>query len=484
MTCFLAGVEKDMSVSSNRCSVVEKPKGLLLSPEGKEKELENARRLLKEQEKDLPENVVKVVEYFTLKRIGFILSRNQHAGNCRDARYKRNRIGHAGIPLYDELKSFVGVSKDKNGREQIVAMHCRAHLAMDLERVVKVCDLQNEIAVLPEADLQKKYNIEFGTVNPVLLEIKSNHKVLHVFDNGVLEPVSRFPGTMMTNAGNHTWGIEFDPGELVGSIENSIIDTIAIPDTELEEFELPKRLNPKSIGIITGNGPDSGMALWQDINENIAEILGKHFIGDISLPKVFVVSVPAMGLSMELDQREQVTWQALSEAVTQLKDLNVDLLALACHTTHYFTGKIREIFEGDGRKFISMPEVVIKYIAENNITELAVLGINYVADMDRWSAYSELKKYKIEKLNYETIRKFHDLGYLVKQMNQRYKGFQQLVGLMKNEVKSNNIIIALTELSILLQSQGKKNRPSDKNIIDALELYAKAIAEESLGMTD
>ncbi len=457
----------------------------LILPKSKETELKSAKRLLKKDtEKEIPENVLTVINFFIENHIGFILSRNGFAGNCRDARYKRNRLGHTGIPLYDELKSIVGFARDRNGSKQIVAMHCRAHLSMNLERVMKVCDLQNEIAIFPEADLKEKYNIEFGTVNPVLLEIKSNHEVLHVFDTSVLETVARFPGTMMTNAGDHTWGIEFDPRELVASIENKIIDTIAIPDTELEEFELPHRLNPKSIGIITGNGPDSGMALWQDINENIAEILGKHFIGDISLPKVFVVSVPAMGLSMELDQREQATWQALSEAVKQLADLDVELLVLACHTTHYFTNAIREIFEDDKRKFISMPEVVIKYIAENNITELAVLGINFVADLDQWSAYSELKKYKIEKLNYNTIRKLLDLGYLVKQMNQRYKGFQQLVGLLKNEVKSQNVIIALTELSILLESQGNKSRSSDKNIIDALELYAKAIAEESLGMND
>jgi aspartate racemase len=466
-------------------NVSEQPSGRLILPESKEAELENAKRMLKRgTETEIPNNVLTVIDFFSDNHIGFILSRNEHAGNCRDARYKRNRIGHTGIPLYDELKSFVGVSKDKNGREKIVAMHCRAHLAMNFERVVKVCNLRNEIAVLPEADLQRKYNIEFGTVNPILLEVKSNHEVLHVFDISVLKPVARFPGTMMTNAGDHTWGIEFDPVELVESIENKIIDSIAVPDTELEEFELPNRINPKTIGIITGNGPDSGMALWQSINENIAEILGRHFIGDISLPKVYVISVPAMGLSMELDQREQVTWLALSEAVRQLKGLNVELLALACHTTHYFTDKIREIFEGDGRKFISMPEVVIKYIAENGITDIAVLGINYVADLGRWSAYSELKKYKIEQLDYETIRKFHDLGYLVKQMNERYKGFQKLIGLKKNEIKSNNIVIALTELSILLQSQSKKSRPSDKNIIDALELYAKVIAEEALQMND
>ena len=69
-------------------------------------------------------------------------------------------------------------------------------------------------------------------------------------------------------------------------------------------------------------------------------------------------------------------------------------------------------------------------------------------------------------------------------MNHRHRSFQQFVRLLKREVKSTNIIVALTELSILIQSQGKKSRQSGKNIIDVLELYGKTIAEKSLGIID
>ena len=240
--------------------------------------------------------------------------------------------------------------------------------------------------------------------------------------------------------------------------------------------------NPKTIGIITGNGPDSGIALWEDINQYFVEILGVHFLGDISLPKVSILSVPAMGLSMELDRRETATWEALSEAIHQIKEQQVELLALACHTTHYFTDKIRAIFDSDGQRFISMPDVVVDYLDENEITELAILGIGYVADLGKWSAYSMLSKYQVEKLSASTLEKFRELGYEVKKMSQRHKSFLNLTRLLRHEVKSKNVIVALTELSILLQSQSKKERPSEKNIIDALELYAKAIAKASLGL--
>lgn len=455
----------------------------LIVPESIELELANARRLLHKNEENIPSHVAKVIEYCSAKKVGFILSRNLYAGNCRDARSKRFRLGHVGIPLYDELKSIVGLVKNKEGNTKIVAMHCRGHLAIDLEKASMLLDSKDIIRMLPEDEMRNLLNMEFGTVNPILLDIQSNQNVLHIFDSGILETVSRFPGTMMTNAGDHTWGIEFDPYGLVDSINNKIVDFIAIPDTDLKEFELPHRLNPKSIGIITGNGPDSGIALWEGINEFIVETLGSHFLGDISLPRVSVISIPAMGLSMELDQREHATWQALSEAVKQFKDQKIELLALADNTTHYFTNKIRELFDGGGQKFISMPETVLAYVEENNITELAILGINYVAELGQWSAYSGLNKYRVERLDHETIEKFHQLGYAVKKMSQRHKSFQQLIGLIRNEIKSRNVIIALTELSILLQGSGKSSRPSDKNIVDALEIYAKAIAAEALGMS-
>lgn len=455
--------------------------GVLLTAETKNHAVAEAKTLLRTTEAEIPLNVLKVIDYCITKNIGFVLSRNDHAGNCRDARTKRNRLGHKGIPLYDEIKSKLVSAVDIDGTRKIIGVHCRGHMAIDFDRLSQLCRMPITDNPLSEQEMIDHFGSVFGTVNPMLIDFCSRVDVLNVFDAGMLEPISRVPGTMMTNAGDHTWGIEIDARQLIAGTTNKLIGHVAIPNTELKPHELPNVHNPKTIGIITGNGPDSGIALWEDINEYFVEILDGHFLGDVSLPKVSVVSVPALGLSMELDRREEATWCALSEAVLELKDQGVELLALACHTTHYFTNRIRSIFDGAGQRFVSMPEVVMKYIAEHDISELAILGIDCVADLGEWSAYSELRKYKIESLDSTTLAKFHELGYEVKKMSQRHKSFQTLTRLLKNEIKSKNILIALTELSILLQSQAKKDRPSEKRIIDALELYAKAIAKESLG---
>ena len=446
--------------------------------------MKHANELLQQGEDALPDNVIDIVTFCVENDIGYVLSRNQYAGTCRDARSKRYRLGHVGIPLYDELKSIVGITVDSAGNSIVLAMHCRGHMEIDYHAVQELLGHDNEISVLSENNLKEWYNLEFGIVNPFLLDIKSMGEIVQIFDVGVMTPISTYPGTMMTNAGGHYWGIEFDVRKIVLGIKGSKVAPIAKQDKELLPWDLPQCTNPKSIGIITGNGPESGMALWRSINKNIASMLGDHFLGDMSLPEVHVVSLPAMGLSMELDKRESATWSVLHRAVETLKMQNVDLLTLACHTTHFFEDRIRDSFDSSQRVLISMPQTVAEYLHKEDIKDVAILGIPFVADLGEWSAYSFLneKKITIEKLEPIIMKRFHDIGYNVKQMGDNHKSFQQLISLIKNDIKSSNVIIALTELSILLENSGKKTRQSEKNIIDALDLYSWKIARASLGM--
>ena len=464
--------------------VLYMPSCLLAHPKSLGTELSNATKLVrKELGESLPDRVKKTIEFCVSNRMGYILSRNKFVKNCREARSHRYRLGHIGIPLYDELKSIVGKANDENGESIVIAMHCRGHMAIDFFAVQSLLNLESNVYKLTERELRQQFGLVSGTINPILLQENSNDRLIQVFDVSITEPISKFPGTMMTNAGEHTWAIEFDPNDLIEYLDSKCVHSIAIQDRELKTHDLPCSTNPRTIGIITGNGPDSGMALWKGINKHIHEILGKqHFLGDMSFPEVHVISVPAMGLSMELESREQPTWDVLSKAVVQLKDHNVDLLALACHTTHYFEGKIREIFDTERRRFVSMSDVVKKHIKDNEIMEMAVLGISYVANLKEWSAYCELNNYNVENIDDVTMSKFHEIGYEVKQKTDLYPSFQKLTGLIKNDIKSNNIIIALTELSILLENIAKKSRSSERNIIDALDLYAKEIAMLSLGL--
>jgi len=449
-----------------------------------ENELAKAKKLLHANEYTVPDAVLTIIKYCINNQVGFILSRNQHSGNCRDARNKRNRLGHLGIPLYDELKSCVLEGIDSSGSRVIFAVHCRAHKEFSIDAIVNIHNfVESTVKHLPEEELKSIFGMEFGTVNPILLAVRSKEKIMQVFDESVAETIARYPGTMLTNAGNHTWGVEFDPVTLIEKISTEKTYPIAKQEKELNESDLPKYVNPKSIGIITGNGPRSGMHLWERINFHIANTLKERFLGDISFPEVHIISLPAMGLSMNLDKRLDITRNALFDAVEAMKDQNVELLALACHTTAYFQDEIKKIFNSTNRKFISLPEIVFNYITQKEINELAILGINYVSELGEWSAYKPLQKLvNVEKLDDATIDKFNELSFDLKKRWNYHRNFLQLVNLFKKNIVSDNLLIVSTELSVLLDSSMNKNKHSiSKNIIDTLEIYAQELAFESLG---
>jgi len=447
-----------------------------------EKEIAQATKLLQgDNELLLPQNVDEIIRFCASKNMGVILSRNEKATSCKDARTKRFRLGHIGIPLFDELKSVVFKGYGRDGNEKIIATHCRGHMDIVVDRIAEICVLKEAPKVMESEELKERFNMDYGTVSPILIEINSKNTIINIFDISLTYPLACSPGTMMTNAGEHTWGIEFDPILLIKNINNKIIDSIAVPkaENELKIYDLPQISSPKSIGIITGNGPDSGITLWEMINRNFVEILGKHFRGDISFPKVNIISLPEMGLSMELDKRHTASQEILLKAVDSLKD--VDILSIACHTSHHFTMSIREAFEKNGGVFVSMAEIVIAHVKLMESQSITFLGVDYVADLQGYSAYKDLKNLHVEHMPLDVLREISELAYEVKKMQNLHRTFQKFVGLLNRHISSKDVVIALTELSILYQ-KFRKGKYNERNIIDSLELYAKIIARQSLGL--
>jgi len=455
-----------------------------------EKEMSAAIRLLRPGEQ-IPLNTEDIIRSCVHDKIGFILSRNVKVFSCRDARSNRSRLGHIGIPLYDELKSIVFKGKTDSGKNIVVATHCRGHMSISINALMEVCGLIHPPEVIDEDELAFLFGMKYGTVTPFIMNCRFSNTILNAFDKSLFSPIAKCPGTMMTNAGDHTWGIEFDPIQLIQATKNKIIADIANPDHELNSHELPSCVNPRPIGIITGNGPESGIALWEGINRHIAKRLGEHFLGDISLPNVSIASLRTMGLSMELDKRNTSIWHNLSEGIRRIDDQGIEILSLACHTTHHYTDKIRELFEKDSKKFVSMAEVVVNHLRRQNISEIAILGIDYVTDVhsaDSYSAYSKL----VEGINVCVLplgiqNRFSLLGYEVKRLNDRHRTFMKFMSLIRElqkDIKAPNILLALTELSILYENQYKQKENNNINIINALDIYANAIAEESMAIKD
>lgn len=421
----------------------------------------------------MPAEVVRVVDFLTRHGVWHVLTRNSPATGCRDAAARRWRLGRQGIPLYDELKTLCMAAYLPEGRRHVL-LHTRANARLDLEAAARLMGALRPLARLSADELRAAYGIGYGTVNPFTFP----NRFIHVFDNDVLVPYTA-PHTMMTNAGDPTWAVEFEPTALIGALRAAGAD-VRLGDID-NRAHAGHRL--PSFGIITGNGPESGMALWRHLNATIYERLFEdgRLHGDLSYPRVLVDSLPEMGLSMELAQREEQVWRVIKAGVTQLCDAGISHLALACNTTPYFTERIRALCEPRGVVFVPIHEAAIHHIREHGLDDLSILGIPVVAELGPYSAYRELAGMNVRQVDPRTLQALQELGYLVKRIGTRgqdVKAMNKLRYVLRAGVKTRRVLIALTEISVLLERYpGFVQHLKGLEIIDPLEIYGKLLGK-------
>lgn len=459
-----------------------------------EEHLVRAQRLLWADETDVPDAVKLTARFLARHGMWFQLSRNGRALSCRDAAHKRQRLGHTGIPLWDEMKSFFG-KVEVAGETRHLMAHCRGDRLLDFQRLAAAVGSSEPPQRLTKSDLTD-IGLRYGLVNPFatwepyaldgpFLQVP----VLQVFDEDLLTPLGT-PGTVMTNAGALTWGVEFRAADLASALiqrEASHSTPLALR-SEISESDPaaprpPYLRGKRSIAIITGNAPESGISLWQRINADVRDLLGSQNTGDSSMPPVHVISLPELGMTMELDRRADHVWAKLEPVVRRLCETDTAILAIACNTTQYYVDPIREICDPAGVQFVSLPEVVASWLHASKVDNVALVGIPYVANLDAgWSAYADpLNPFVVEDLDPQTFDALTELAYRVKEEGPTEGGLARLRSILSRGVQSSHVILALTELSVLLELQRKPGR-SGKTMVDPVALYAECLARQWLGL--
>ena len=201
---------------------------------------------------DYPTSTKKLIDYVVEKKLWYNITWNHEARSCADAANKRNRLGNIGIPLCDELKSNIGYYFS-NSEKKYLLIHCRGNQMIDDAKVNYLLD--SEFIRLPQDELSNLFNCEYGLVNPFYFSSEFP-EINQLFDNSVLENFFP-PYTLMTNAGDKNWGIEFKPIELLNILQSKLVGDIII--------------------------------------KSIRAKLGDDFLGDLSFPTVIVKSMPEMG---------------------------------------------------------------------------------------------------------------------------------------------------------------------------------------------
>lgn len=427
-----------------------------------------------------PRAVARTAQFLAERNVWYALDRNPEVRGCRDAADKRRRLGAMGIPLWDELKSFFGVVLRPDGRRQYLVVHCRGDRLIDLDRVGTIVGGTPTRLDRPALE---ELGMAYGLVNPFEPWAFDGQllasQVLQVFDRDLLTPIG-VPGTIMTNAGDLTWSVELRAGELVDAFDHVIVEDISVADPDGRPR--PNWATSRStIGIITGNGPESGMLLWRTINQLVRERVGRDARGDMAMPRVLVQSLPEMGLTMELDVRHRHVWPAVRTAAAELCRNGADMLAVACNTTPHFAPELSEIAGEYQATFISMPDIVGDWLRSREIDSVALVGVKTVAELGPWSPYREpLAGMKVEIPDDRTMAQIHQLAYEVKARGADHRGLNRLRNILQQGVKSEVVVLALTEISLVLEVQKRPQR-SDRLLVDTIQLYAAELASRYLG---
>lgn len=428
------------------------------------------------------ESVRRCAERLAAFGIWHQFSRNEPATSCQDAARKRNRLGHKGVPLWDELKSFLGEYHDAGTRRVFVA-HCRGDRKLDMEKLRHAVESIGEIrrvSLKTEERLWTDHRVGYGTVNP-LMEIADG---LQIFDQELRHPVG-VPGTVMTNAGDFTWAVEFNPAELVPKLPEARWADIIQPEMEAEDPIRWGVREPETIGILTGNPCDSGLDLCASVNAHVRRLLKRNSLGDVSMPKIAIISTPQIGISMEMDKREAPLREALLQAVDELCATGAKILAHPAHTTHYFVRDIAARAAEKGARFLSMAELTAESLRKSGVQEITLLGTRYVTDLNQpWSVYKNaFEGLTVHTPSPEGWKKIHELGYEVQQNGPTPLCFNWMRDLLREEVPKSceHVVLAMTEFTPIVRKL-KARGLQGKILIDPVDIYGEAIAHEYLGL--
>jgi aspartate racemase len=418
--------------------------------------------------------VARIDAQLTTDRVWHKITANTgRAWSCREAANARQRLGKKGIPLCDELQTYLGSYESAEGR-RYVAVHYRAHQDCNTDATAEI--LGAKVTWLAAEELSTEFGMAYGLVNPFLLDGRAD--VIQLFDQDVLSR-RLSPYTMMTNAGDPAWGIEFFPSQLVEHLSNAQVGRVATP-SPLTDLRVPV------LGILTGNGPESGMELWRRINTVVHE--GRPpFQGDADYPNVIVVSRPGMGMSMEIADREDEVRKTVLDGIDSLLDAGATFIGIACNTTQHFSKEIRTRCEQRSAVFMSLVDAVRLELNRLGSENFDLIGIGPVVDVNHWSDFRRLAdEFQITVPTERATQAITQLAWDVKAKKGKDSRFyQRVTQALLTGSSTDTVVIALTELSVVLADnpmiKDKMEVDHGKVVIDALSALARQMADHHLG---
>lgn len=223
------------------------------------------------------------------------------------------------------------------------------------------------------------------------------------------------------------------------------------------------------LGIVTGSGPEAGIDLWTKVLDHTRKLLGPQFRGDLDAPEVFVHSVPALGLSMELERFDTEVWRSIETAVRQMAQ-TTEVIAIACNTLNVYAQRLQAL--DLPARILSMPDVATDFIEREGLQRVALLGSRPVMEMGRWSAYSGLPRRVHVEVPVD-LEGLHKVIYDVKRKGGQDPDVVDTFRHIISSLHSTTALLACTELPLI-----RLELPTTVRLVDVTDLLAQTLAVE------
>lgn len=291
-----------------------------------------------------------------------------------------------------------------------------------------------------------------------------------------------------------------------------------------------------ALTIVGGSGPEAGLDLAGKVlaanRRQLAAQSGSVAVGDLLAPRFTLLSVPELGLSMDLADHEEQVWSTLRSAYLELasapspryaswvagggcegeagercEEQRTDVFAIACITLHYFEPRLqalRDELMGSPLRLLAAPPPVLvsptavvgrKLAARKPAPKtVALLGSKSTMDLEssgkspfrcgqNQTAAAHCGDWTYEVPDDATQERLQELILSIKRQSTGAKKAQLLE--IVESLSSDVVLIACTELPLLLTEVDEGDSAGEvvyggKTLVDVTAVLAGELAQRLL----
>lgn len=208
-------------------------------------------------------------------------------------------------------------------------------------------------------------------------------------------------------------------------------------------------MKPK-IGILGGIGPESSALFYEQL---IQLVQSNNIKSNLEYPHIILESIPAPELLLKNPDLSMY-----KESIVNLEKAGADFIVIVCNTAYVFIDQFENLVN---IPILDLNKETKKILEKNNLKKITIFGSKKT--IDNLFHFDNIKIEPISEDESEIIDKMildYNSGKNKKELE------QQLINLIK-KYPQKNVLIACTELSIILKNAGLKYLDTFDILLDA-----------------